>query len=76
MPSSERIRLLFWGYSMPDADYLAAQMFRRSFGGNVANEALHCINPDPQIVPRVKEKLGASVVHLYDGMEQYLVHSH
>ena len=70
----EAHRLIIWGYSIPDADVLSAQMLRRSFADNERLEVVHCVNPDSHIVPRVKAKLYAPVVHLYDDIEKYLSH--
>ena len=65
-------RLILWGYSVPDADVLSAQMLRRSFISNPNLHAIHCINPDSGIVTRVKQITNAAVVHQYDGINDYL----
>lgn len=69
---STAARLVLWGYSIPEADVLSAQMLRRCFATNDRLMEIHCINPDPGIVLRVKQITGAKVIHQYDDIERYL----
>ncbi len=57
--SSER--LVLFGYSLPDADVLAAQMLRHAFRANQNLERVDCINPDAAIANKLKSRLDCFV---------------
>ncbi|OWY61367.1 hypothetical protein B7486_64155, partial [cyanobacterium TDX16] len=57
-------RLVFLGYSFPDSDMLAKQMFRRGFSVNSGADRVYCINPDPSITGRLHEILAPDALHL------------
>jgi hypothetical protein len=65
-------RLVVVGYSLPDADVLAAQMVRRAFIANRHLDSIHCVNPDPGLVAKLQTKLECNVVHLYRGLKHYI----
>lgn len=65
-------RLILAGYSIPDADIVAAQMLRRAFVSNSKLSCVECINPDARIVEKLKSKLACRVVKLYDGIPSFL----
>lgn len=71
---SQASKVVVLGYSLPDADVSAAQMLRRAFNENAALEAIHCVNPDYAIVGKLRERLGANVVHMYTDLPTYLAH--
>ena len=65
-------RLVFVGYSLPDADIVAAQMIRRAFVSNPRLGAVECINPDVDMVGKLKSRLGCRVVKLYEDIDAYI----
>lgn len=65
-------RIVFIGYSLPDADVSASQMLRNAFSANTSLESVECVNPDPSLAGKLKERLDSKVVTLYDGLSTYL----
>lgn len=65
-------RLVFLGYSLPDADIVAAQMIRRAYDSNFRLFAVECINPDVEIVGKLKNRLRCRVVKLYEDIGAYI----
>lgn len=69
---SQADRLLLVGYSLPDADVIALQMLRRAFSENDSLYTVDCVNPDPGVVQKLKQRLGCRIVHLYDDVLDYV----
>lgn len=67
-------RLVFFGYSIPEADVLARQMLRTAVRQNVALKCVECVNPDAAITPKLKDVLDASAIRLYRDVETYLAY--
>lgn len=65
-------RAVFFGYSMPDADILAKELFRRSVAGNTALRAIDCINPDPMMVTKLHRSFDVPIIHYYTDVYAYL----
>jgi hypothetical protein len=68
----EANRVVFFGYSLPDADISAKELFRRSIAGNNSLRAVDCINPDPELVPKLKRLFDVPVIHYYSDVYAYL----
>lgn len=62
------------GYSLPDADVFARQMFRRAFSRNNALEEVSVVNPDAAVVAKLRAILAPRVMHVYADIESYLAH--
>jgi len=65
-------RLLVFGYSLPDADVLARQLLRRSFGRNSALRGLDVIDPDVGVALKLKASLDCDFVRIYRDVPTYL----
>lgn len=65
-------RLIMIGYSVPDADVSAAQLIRRALAVNENLQCIECLNPDPNIVSKLHDRLDAPIIHLYTSGDKYL----
>jgi hypothetical protein len=65
-------RLVMVGYSMPEPDVSAQQMFRKALSANRNLDEIEVINPNAQLVAKLKETLGVKVIRLYEDVETYV----
>lgn len=65
-------RLVFVGYSLSETDIVTTQMLRRAFLGNDKLHGVECINPDAQIVSKLKTRLNCRVVKLFQDIPSFL----
>jgi hypothetical protein len=64
-------KLVFIGYSFPDADVWATQMFRRALWQNDNINSLELVNPDSGVVTKLQNKFGLGFCHWYADLGLY-----
>lgn len=65
-------RLILFGYSMPEPDVSAQQMFRNALASNSNLKEVDVINPNAELVLKLKAVLSPRVIRLYDSVETYI----
>jgi len=65
-------RVVFFGYSMPDADISAKQLFRRAVARNHSLRSIDCINPDAAMVVKLRKLFDLPIIHYYTDVYAYL----
>ena len=68
-------RIIVFGYSMPESDVLARQMFRRSYARNSSLGGIEVINPDVEVAARLKGYLGCGFLNVWTDAETFLARS-
>jgi hypothetical protein len=67
-------RLVLFGYSLPDADVLSKQLLRTAVRRNRSLNCIDCINPDANVVTKLRQLLDSPVVRLYRDASSYLMY--
>jgi hypothetical protein len=65
-------KVVFFGYSFPAADHHARFFFEGLANRNVSLKRPHVVNPDFRVVETAWEVLGATRVHAYRSLDEYL----
>lgn len=65
-------RVVLVGYSMPEPDVSAQQMFRNTLAANPHLEDVDVINPSADLVSKLKAVLSPRVIRLYDSVDTYM----
>ena len=71
----EAERLVLFGYSLPDADVLSKQLLRTAVRRNPSLNCIDCVNPDAQVVSKLRQLLDSPVIRLYRDASSYLTYS-
>lgn len=62
--------VVFWGYSFPQADYLAADLFRKTLRTDGSSQRrILAINPDPSVVARLWDITAGNPIELYGDVD-------
>jgi hypothetical protein len=72
---AESDRVLFFGYSMPQADIEAEKMFQRTIRGNASLPWVGVINPAPEVMMRYTSLLPKTPIRRFHNADSFLAGS-